>query len=65
LNPWDQGKNGLEAALLPDAEALDRRLRRKETCIVNAAIMTSKWSHGTGFVKLYNKPIAVDIDLPL
>jgi hypothetical protein len=47
----------------------DERLRedgvvsgRRETCVVNAAIMKSKYPHVGG--KKYNKPIVVDIDLP-
>ena len=45
-----------------DLEALTHRMGRKETCIINAAIMAS--SHGNGR-KQYNKPIVVDIDLPV
>ena len=48
-----------------DLEALSSRMGRKETCIINAAIMTSSWSHNGGGRKQYNKPIVVDIDLPL
>lgn len=59
------GDNCPEATLVSDAEAFQGRLRRKETCIVNAAIMTSSWSQHTWQGKSYNKPIAVDIDLPL
>lgn len=35
---------------------------RKETCVVNAAIMAR--SHGMG-AKRFNQPIVVDIDLPV
>ena len=48
-----------------DLEALSSRMGRKETCIINAAIMTSSWPHNSGGRKQYNKPIVVDIDLPL
>lgn len=41
-----------------------RGLGRQETCIVNAAIMASSWPHGPGG-KRFNKPIVVDIDLPM
>lgn len=40
------------------------RVGRQETCIVNAAIMASSWPHGPGGKK-FNKPIVVDIDLPV
>ena len=48
-----------------DLEALSHRMGRKETCIINAAIMASKWSPKGGGRKQYNKPIVVDIDLPI
>lgn len=41
--------------------AIERRLGRKETCIVNAAITANSW----GGPKRFNKPIVVDIDLPV
>lgn len=56
---------GPEAGSLPDAKTLHGRLTRKETCIVNAAIKASNWSQHGGQATVYNKPIAVDIDLPL
>ena len=43
-------------------EVNDGRQGRLETCIINAAIMAR--SHGNG-PKRYNKPIVVDIDLPI
>lgn len=43
-------------------QALTGRLGRSETCIVNAAIMAR--SHGNG-PKRYNKPIVVDLELPI
>lgn len=36
---------------------------RKETCIVNAAIMASSWPYKTG--KIFNAPIVVDLKLPV
>jgi len=47
-----------------DLEALSGRMSRLETCVVNAAIMSSSWSHGTRG-KTFNKPIVVDIELPI
>ena len=47
-----------------DLEALSGRMSRLETCFVNAAIMRSSWSHGARG-KVFNKPIVVDIDLPV
>lgn len=38
-------------------------LTREETCIVNAAVMKSRYPHKGG--KEFNKPIVVDIDLPV
>ncbi len=36
---------------------------RRETCVVNAAILKSKFPHAGG--KQFNKPIVVDLDLPV
>ena len=46
-------------------EALDGRIGRKETCIVNAAIMASSWPYKVNAGRKYNKPIVIDIDLPV
>ncbi|PMD34467.1 Metallo-dependent phosphatase [Hyaloscypha variabilis F] len=46
-----------------DMEALSGRMGRQETCIVNAAIMASSWPRSEA--KKFNKPIVVDIDLPV
>ncbi|CAG9994065.1 unnamed protein product [Clonostachys byssicola] len=46
-----------------DWEALGGRMGREETCIVNAAIMKSRYPHVGG--KQFNKPIVVDLDLPV
>lgn len=39
------------------------RVGRKETCIVNCAIVSTSWPHKGG--KRFNKPIVVDLDLPV
>ncbi|KAJ5409905.1 uncharacterized protein N7487_004264 [Penicillium crustosum] len=36
---------------------------RKETCIVNAAVMSTSWPHQGG--KRFNSPIVVDLELPV
>jgi len=59
-----RGQGGLPPSQRCDIEALSGRLGRKETCIINAAIMASSWPHGSGGKK-FNKPIVVDIDLPV
>jgi hypothetical protein len=44
-----------------EPEVLVGKPRRRETCIVNAAILANSW----GGRKRFNKPIIVDIDLPI
>ncbi|KAK4100136.1 Metallo-dependent phosphatase [Parathielavia hyrcaniae] len=39
------------------------RAGRRETCVVNCAILATGWPHTGG--KRFNKPIVVDIDLPV
>lgn len=46
-----------------DDRKLEIRSRRKETCIVNAAIMANSWPHRGG--KKFNTPIVVDLELPV
>ncbi|KOS17342.1 putative rhamnogalacturonate lyase C [Escovopsis weberi] len=46
-----------------DCEALRGRMGRRETCIVNAAILKTSHPHAGG--KEFNKPIVVDVDLPV
>lgn len=48
-----------------DTRGLDRALQtlRKETCIVNAAIVATSWPHRGG--KRFNAPIVVDLELPV
>lgn len=48
---------------MSDGRVVSDRVGRRETCVVNAAIMKSKYPHVGG--KRYNKPIVVDIDLPI
>ena len=60
-----RGHGGVPPSGRCDMEALAGRLGRKETCIVNAAIMASRWPYKEKNRRKYNKPIAVDIDLPV
>ena len=46
-----------------DHEALLGRMGRRETCIINCAIAATSWPHAGG--KKFNKPIVVDLDLPV
>jgi hypothetical protein len=64
LLPATRGQGGLPPSQRCDLEALLGRMGRQETCIINAAIMASSWPHGAGGKK-FNKPIVVDIDLPV
>lgn len=43
--------------------AIRARAPRRETCIVNAAIMGTSWPHRGG--KRFNTPIVVDLELPM
>lgn len=65
LPPATRGQGGIPPSFRADLEALAGRMGRKETCIVNAAIMASSWPHKKGGRKLLNKPIVVDVDLPV
>jgi hypothetical protein len=56
-----RGQGGIPPSGRCDVEALSGRMARRETCVINAAMMASSWPHST---KRYNKPIVVDIDLP-
>ena len=60
-----RGQGGLPTSRRSDKEALAGRMGRKETCIVNAAIMASAWPYQANKGRKYNKPIVVDIDLPV
>ena len=46
-----------------DREALCGRMGRRETCIINCAIAATNWPHSGG--KRFNKPIVVDLDVPI
>ena len=60
------GLGGIPPGARSDVEALQGRLSRKETCVVNAAIMASSWPYKSGMeARRWNKPIVVDIDLPI
>ncbi|KAI0452295.1 Metallo-dependent phosphatase-like protein [Xylaria acuta] len=48
-----------------DQAALAGRLGRKETCIVNCAIQHSSYPHAGRGPRKLNKPIVVDLDLPV
>ncbi|KAK4114857.1 Metallo-dependent phosphatase [Canariomyces notabilis] len=51
---------GSQIPALPD---LMRSLDRRETCVINCAIVATSWPHLGG--KRFNKPIVVDLDLPV
>ena len=59
-----RGQGGIPPSGRCDMEALSGRMARRETCVINAAMMASSWPHKTNNSKKYNKPIVVDIDLP-
>ncbi|KAI1198426.1 Metallo-dependent phosphatase-like protein [Nemania serpens] len=48
-----------------DRVALAGRLGRKETCVVNCAIQHSSYPHAGRGPRKLNKPIVVDLDLPM
>ena len=57
------GQGGPPCSTRCDFEVLLSRAGRAETCIINAAILGSSWPHQAG--KKFNKPIVIDIDLPV
>jgi hypothetical protein len=60
------GQGGTPPSGRGDMEALDGRLGRRETCTVNAAIMAQSWEKGVKKSnRRMNKPIVVDLDLPV
>ena len=65
LQSATHGQGGLPPSGRCNTEALSGRLSRKETCVVNAAIMATSWPHDAAGGKKYNQPIVVDIDLPV
>ncbi|KAF9872062.1 ser thr protein phosphatase family protein [Colletotrichum karsti] len=58
-----RGLGGDPASPRADREALAGRLGRRETCVVNCAVMAKSYPHVGG--KTVNKPIVVDLDLPV
>lgn len=59
------GQGGDPRSGRSDSEALQGREGRLETCIVNAAIMASSYPYTGNAGQRYNKPIVIDIDLPV
>ncbi|KAI9877210.1 MAG: hypothetical protein M1830_004515 [Pleopsidium flavum] len=60
-----QGQGGILLSGRCDMEALSGRMGRKETCVINAAIKASSWSDKGRAGHRFNKPIVVDINLPV
>ena len=60
-----RGHGGIPPSGRCDMEALAGRMGRKETCIINAAITAASWPYKPNNQRRYNKPIVVDIDLPV
>ena len=60
-----RGQGGTPPSGRCDLEALAGRRGRKETCVINASIMASSWPYKFKNGRNYNKPIIVDIDLPV
>ncbi|KAL2877586.1 hypothetical protein SGCOL_007112 [Colletotrichum sp. CLE4] len=58
-----RGLGGDPISFRTDVAALAGRLGRQETCVVNCAIMAKSYPHVGG--KTVNKPIVVDLDLPV
>ncbi|KAI0199521.1 calcineurin-like phosphoesterase [Astrocystis sublimbata] len=48
-----------------DQAAIAGRLGRRETCVVNCAIQSSSYPHAGHGPRKLNKPIVVDLDLPV
>ena len=65
LRAATRGQGGLPPTGRSDVEALAGRTGRQETCVVNASIMASTFPYKGAAPERYNKPIAVDIDLPV
>ncbi|KAM0283294.1 hypothetical protein ACHAQH_002591 [Verticillium albo-atrum] len=58
-----RGLGGDPSSARSDSEALAGRMGRLETCVVNCAIMAKSYPHVGG--RSTNKPIVVDLDLPV
>lgn len=59
-----EGPDGISTSARSDREALRGSLGRRETCVVNAAMMATSWPYKVVHGNKYNKPIVVDINLP-
>ena len=60
-----RGLSGNPASPRSDQAALAQRLGRRETCFVNCAIQSASYPHRGGGPRVLNKPIVVDLDLPV
>ncbi|KAI0471960.1 calcineurin-like phosphoesterase [Xylariaceae sp. FL0804] len=60
-----RGLGGDPASGRSDVAALVGRLGRRETCIVNCAIMAGNYPHRGHGPRRTNKPIVIDLDLPV
>ena len=59
-----RGQGGAPPSGRSDLDALSGRLGRRETCVINAAIMASSWPYQKDKGRKYNKPFIIDVDLP-
>lgn len=60
------GQGGVPPSKRCDLEALSGRMGRRETCVVNAAVLAASWPHSAaGGGGRFNKPVVVDLDLPV
>ena len=65
-SPGVHGQGGVPLGPRSDVAALRGRLARRETCVVNAAVMATSWPYPKGpGARRFNQPIVVDIDLPV
>ncbi|KAF2708950.1 Metallo-dependent phosphatase [Pleomassaria siparia CBS 279.74] len=55
------GNSDIGLASGPDVESAERRQHRRETVMINAALMSPHWERP----RRSNKPIVVDVDLPV
>ena len=60
-----RGLSGDPASARSDQAALAGRLGRRETCFVNCAIQSASYPHRGAGPRVLNKPIVVDLDLPV
>ncbi|KAL8827831.1 MAG: hypothetical protein Q9191_002952 [Dirinaria sp. TL-2023a] len=59
-----RGQGGIPPSPRCDLQALAGNLDRRETCVVNAAIMASSWPYKAAGRRKYHKPFVIDVDLP-